>query len=289
MNNRVTIPNLKIKTIHETIDYIIEHNSSVARFGEGEVCIMEGGGIYYQQYDKQLANGLTKILQLPSNEKFVVCLPGTLQSCEQYNDYCNQFWNGHILAYQNFYHSMINKEYWYGDALISRPYMDFADKSECSSYFKHLKQIWAGKDILIVEGKTSRSGVGNDLFQSAKSIKRIICPANNAFYKLDEIRDTILKLADNRLILLMLGPTAKVLAYQLSNSGYQAIDIGHIDSEYEWFKVQADHKIRLGNHKHTAEWLDQEIHAIEDPEYNEQIIADISAQPTLRKIFKSHD
>ena len=40
-----------------------------------------------------------------------------------------------------------------------------------------------------------------------------------------------------KLILLMLGPTAKVLGFQLSREGYQAIDIGHIDSEYEWYQM----------------------------------------------------
>ena len=32
-----------------------------------------------------------------------------------------------------------------------------------------------------------------------------------------------------------MGPTATVLAYDLSRAGYQAIDIGHLDLEYEWF------------------------------------------------------
>ena len=35
------------------------------------------------------------------------------------------------------------------------------------------------------------------------------------------------------LILISLGPTATVLAYDLSKLGYQAIDIGHTDLEYE--------------------------------------------------------
>lgn len=30
-------------------------------------------------------------------------------------------------------------------------------------------------------------GVGKDLYENAKSVKRIICPTNNAFDKYDEI------------------------------------------------------------------------------------------------------
>ena len=38
---------------------------------------------------------------------------------------------------------------------------------------------------------------------------------------------------------------AKVLAYNLSELGYRAIDIGHIDSEYEWFKMGGQKKSDL--------------------------------------------
>ena len=41
------------------------------------------------------------------------------------------------------------------------------------------------------------------------------------------------------LILLALGPTATVMAYNLAQKGYQAIDIGHIDIEYEWYRMGA--------------------------------------------------
>ena len=32
-------------------------------------------------------------------------------------------------------------------------------------------------------------------------------------------------------------PNSKVLAAHLANDGYQALDIGHIDSEYEWLQM----------------------------------------------------
>lgn len=139
-----------------------------------------------------------------------------------------------------------------------------------------MKQLFEGKDLLIVEGTTSRSGVGNDLFDKANSIKRIICPSHNAFSKIKEIREKILEHSEGRLILLMLGPTAKVLAYQLTQQGYRALDLGHIDSEYEWMQMKAETKVQL-KHKHTAEFnFDQDIEFIDDEGYNRQIVADLS-------------
>ena len=102
-----------------------------------------------------------------------------------------------------------------------------------------------------MEGETSRSGVGNDLFDNSKSIKRIIGPSKNAYQDLDWIYDKVMEHSANRLVLVMLGPTAKVLVKRLADSGIQAIDLGHIDSEYEWYQMKATHKVKLA-HKHTA-------------------------------------
>ena len=73
----------------------------------------------------------------------------------------------------------------------------------------------------------------------------------------------------------MLGPTAKILSYNLFKKGYRVLDIGHIDSEYEWMKMGADTKVKF-SHKHTAEHnFDQDIEFIEDEIYNSQIVAKI--------------
>lgn len=48
----------------------------------------------------------------------------------------------------------------------------------------------------------------------------------------------------NKLLILALGPTASVLAWEFSVRGYQAVDIGNIDKEYEWFQLGATSKKR---------------------------------------------
>lgn len=125
---------------------------------------------------------------------------------------------------------------------------------------------------MIVEGETSRSGMGNDLFDGAKSVSRIICPSRNAFSSYDQIISAILRHAEDKLIILMLGPTAKLLSYDLTMRGYQAIDLGHIDSEYEWFKMKAESKVKL-EHKHTAEFnYDENIAEEVDADYLSQVL-----------------
>ncbi|VFI32889.1 glycosyltransferase [Streptococcus pneumoniae] len=266
---------IQVKGIDETLDYIIEHNSSLVRFGDGEVNLIWGLPIPYQNHDLELANQLKHIVGLESDEKLVVCLPDAFDDRFVFTWWATPFWKEHMNVYMDFYKELC-KGSWYGSTFISRPYIDYEDKSKAKGQFEKLKSIWENRDILIVEGITSRSGVGNDLFDKVKSVKRIICPSHNAYSVVDNIQEEIMKHAEGRLILCMLGPTAKVLAYHLSRKGYQVLDIGHIDSEYEWMKMGAKTKVKF-SHKHTAEYnFDQDIQFIEDETYNSQILVDLS-------------
>ena len=67
------------------------------------------------------------------------------------------------------------------------------------------------------------------------SIKRILCPEKDAFDKYDNILSEALKQDKTSLFLIALGPTATILASELCDNEFQAIDIGHLDIEYEWF------------------------------------------------------
>ena len=270
-------PAIMVKDIDQTLDYIIENQSSIIRFGDGEMDLMLGKSIPYQVYDENLASQLKEIISLQSDEKLVIGLPNVFAERSNFTPAAETFWKGHLEHHLKDYVELARAD-WYGTTFVSRPYIDYVDKSRSFSQFEKLKQIWKNEDILIVEGVTSRSGVGNDLFDGANSIKRIICPSHNAYSRIEEIQEAVLQYVENRLILCMLGPTAKILSYNLFKKGYRVLDIGHIDSEYEWMKMGADTKVKF-NHKHTAEHnFDQDIEFIEDETYNDQILIDLSTK-----------
>ena len=265
---------IQVKGIDETLDYIIENKSSLVRFGDGEINMLAGHSIPYQDYDEELVSIMRDIIGQESRKELVVCLPDAFTDRFRFTSWAIPFWKDHMDHYMDFYRELCSDS-WYGSTFVSRPYIDFEDKSQAKAQFEKLKSIWKNRDLLIVEGATSRSGVGNDLFDEANSIKRIICPSHSAFSRVHEIEQEIEKYAAGRLILCMLGPTAKVLAYHLSRKGHQVLDIGHIDSEYEWMKMGAKTKVKF-SHKHTAEYnFDQDIEFIEDETYNSQIVAKI--------------
>ena len=270
-SNEEKVLDVKVLGILDTLNYVMAHNSSVARFGDGEMDIITGHSIPYQDYDENLANELKNIISSESNESLVVCLSDVFERLDRYNQSAVDFWKQHLNNNYIYYKSLC-KATWYGSTFISRPYMDLVDKSLSNMYFKNIKNLWDKRDILIVEGVNSRSSVGNDLFDNANSVERIICPSKNAYSKINEIESLIEKHAENKLVLLILGPTAKVLAKRLSIKKIQAIDMGHIDSEYEWFKMKATSKVKL-DHKHTAEHnFDENITFIEDDKYISQIV-----------------
>ena len=73
-----------------------------------------------------------------------------------------------------------------------------------------------------------------------------------------------------------LGPTATVLAYDLFKAGYQAIDIGHVDIEYEWFLRKATKKIKIES-KYVTEVKEgrENIQEVKDEKYKNEIVARI--------------
>ena len=265
---------IKVINNEESLKYILEHKCSVARFGDGEFDIMTGNSIPYQEYNEQLAEELKTIVGTQSDENLLVCMPDVFEHLERYNEFCINFWTSHLSVNMPVYRKLC-KAGWYGSTNLSRPYMDLADKSSAGDYFEHLRKLWENRDVLIVEGSTSRSGVGNDLFDDAKSVIRIIGPSKDAYSMLGALENEIRNYGRDKLILLMLGPTAKVISYHLSQEGYWLVDMGHIDSEYEWYKQGATSKVKLAN-KHTAEHnFDENIVFDNDEKYLKQIVSKV--------------
>ena len=267
----------KIASPDETIDKLINDKCSISRFGDGEFDMICGVGMKYQKYNKELAKRLKQVLD--SNEKGLLIGINNvidLEYSEKYNDFANNFWKGWLHDNKFKLLKLLSKNKQYYSSNITRFYIDYKDKSWVGDYVKSLKRIWDNQDVVIVEGEYSRLGVGNDLFDNMKSIQRIICPSENAFEIYDKILNEILKIDKNKMIMLALGPTATVLAYDLFKAGYRAIDIGHVDIEYEWFLRKATEKIKIET-KYVTEVKNGEndIQDIKDEKYEKEIIARI--------------
>lgn len=267
-----------------TIQYIIKNKCSISRFGDGEFQMVthyirhgrsENFNIdSFQQYDPKLANRLIKVLISPISNH-LVCIPYAFKDSSTQKGYQRIFFEREWLLRKKDIFEKLSLNRIFGDACFTRFYYGRRDIKDYNRYIDLLKNIWDKKKLLIVEGEQSRLGVGNELFNNASEIRRILCPVTNAFDKYDNILETIKLTPKNFLILIALGHTATILAYELSKIGYQAIDIGHIDIEYEWMRMKAKNKVAVPN-KYVNETANGRISTtLDDPIYKSQIICNI--------------
>ena len=261
----------KIMTIEESLKYLIDNKCSLSRFGDGEMKIIMGKDLTFQQYSPELSHRLTEVLK-SKEENFKVGLPDVFGSLRGIKYVDREFWEKNMKLYREDWYKFLDKKTKYINSFITRPYIIFKNTSKSGIYFDLIKDIWKGRDIIIIEGEESRLGVGNDLFDGAKSIQRVLGPVENAFAIYDDILNLAKTLPKDKLILVALGPTATVLAYDLYLLGYQAIDIGHIDLEYEWYLRKATEKINLDN-KYVHEIKEgRNAVPINNQKYNDEII-----------------
>lgn len=266
---------LRIADSQTTIKTIIEDNCSIARFGDGELRLLSGLDTDFQNANPLIVSKLQEIISQPT-EGLLIGLPHVwkklwplkYRALEYWGTYLNHHLKDRILPYVNF-----SMQYY--DASFTRFYIDYRTNKNARCLVPLIKNIWDDRDICFIEGEYSRLGIGNDFFDNAKSIHRILCPATNAFCFYGQILKEANKLPKGTLFLIALGMTATCMAYDLHNNGFQAIDIGHVDVEYEWYKMGAKDKVSL-KYKYVAESkhaMPKEL--INDPLYNSQIIARI--------------
>lgn len=236
INKKQNYKEIQFYTDKETVDEIVYNKKSLSRFGDGELIWMNGGKLdSFQQYSDEFAEDLRKAFQ-NKNKNLLIGIPIGIFDSKYCNIRVKMHW---AIIKSEFYSKLIkfidfNKKY--SNASITRPYIDYTNYDYSTEAFKNLKRIWDNKKVVFVEGEKTKLGLGNDLFDNAKEIKRIICPAMNAYEKLDEIEKSIKKnVQKTDLILTALGPTASILASDMCNEGYQIVDIGHIDIEYYWY------------------------------------------------------
>lgn len=230
------MPDISFYTNEETVNLIVEERKSLARFGDGEFMWMAGESMpSFQRYSPEFGQDLIRAFT-SKNKDLLIGIPYGVFDASKCNLLARMHWRIIRANFLPRLEKFVDLKKIYCDASITRPYIDYKDREFSENIFNLLKRIWNDKDIVIIEGEKTKLGMGNDLLSNAKSIKRIICPAENAYGVLDKIKNSVHKnVSKDTLMIAALGPTASILAAQLCDEGYQFIDIGHVDVEYMWF------------------------------------------------------
>ena len=275
-NKAIVYP--KVASIEDTMSAIIDEGKSIARFGDGEFGLICGvNRAKYQTYSEKFGKRLEEVLH--SNlDNMVIGIADIYGDLSDYNEQGVNETRAYLSEEVRANHyELLDMNRTYYNTYVTRPYAIYRDNNTDAprKRFDRMKELWDNKQVVFIEGEKTRLGVGNDLFRNTKSVERIICPAENAFDRYDEILEEALKTDKSKLILIALGAAATVLAYDLAREGYHAVDIGHIDIEYEWMKLGQGKKTSVKG-KYNNEIAGGEIvEEIYDADYEKQILARI--------------
>ena len=243
---RVFIRKPIVLSSKETIKRIINERLSISRFGDGEISLMmKTGGPKFQSASDELSDDLWLSFNKRS-KNLLICL-SKIDFRFPYKSIERDHYKRYL--YYTFRKALRQKKidfrYKYGNTDLTRFYHPALYKKtnfkKLERYVFELKKIWNSRKLVIVEGEETKLGVGNDLFDNALSIKRIICPSRNAYFCKDKIINAIkANCSEDCLVLLSLGPTASIVsAYISTETNIQIVDVGHVDVVYIWFLYRA--------------------------------------------------
>ncbi len=229
-----------ILSYDESIDYIIKNKCSLCRFGDGEFNLISGGDVSFQKYNPLLAQRLKDILMScfdssANNRNIKIALGRCYYDFSDWNNLIfPKFFEDYIVLNEEKLVSFCSESYEYLATDISQLYNLIKDY-DFASYFEHIKEIWKDRDIAIICGERIFNNISYNIFDCAKSVEYLYAPTENAFDQYDEVLDKAKVLSKDKLIIAILGPAAKLLAWDLSALGYQALDFGHIAKDYDSF------------------------------------------------------
>lgn len=212
-------------------------------------------------------------LDLSTMPEFYVAMPPMLSTYKGYNMHNVIHWSRYNVNRRPKIYRFINNKQWYCDTFAFRIMGLKKDRAmQIKRRMDEVKAIWKGKKILVVEadyqelsklGENLCLGVNDDFLSGAAEVERIIAPARNAFSKYDEILDSICRNYHHDMVLLILGMTATVLAYDLYLRGIRAIDFGQTSGSYDRAKKTYFSDEPNGKCISIKEWQDQIIERIE--------------------------
>lgn len=215
----------KFLSFDETLNEIINNKKSLSRFGDGEYNNLMGNSITFQKKDKKLAKRLKEILS-SKDDNIIIGINEEYFLPKRYHDSA-----GRSFEYRNcsFLRSII-----YANIHMERTYCPSSISMGGSlEYFEKIRKIWQNKDITIVCGNGIFNKIKNDIFSNAKSVEFVYGERINAFSKYDDLLKRCSKINKDKIVIIILGPTATVLSYDLAKLGYQALDFGHIAKKYD--------------------------------------------------------
>ncbi len=222
---------LQILTTGETMRLLEKEKVSFLRYGDGEIAIMMGDSIPFQEFNPKLARRLRKILRTEI-EGLKIGIPYYYtHPIKNLNPFVASFAKS-LTAQRRFLCRNCNRDMVYIDTCITQVYQTY-EKYNFQQYYKHMQNLLKGREVTLICGESVLDKLEYKAYSVCKSVDFITAPSMNAFEKYDSLLRAVLRTGKEKLVCIVLGPTAKVLAWDLHKRGYQAWDMGHYFKDYD--------------------------------------------------------
>lgn len=216
----------RLLSAEQTKDIVVGQNQSLIRLGDGELNILEGKGIHYQDADKMLQVEMGDLIDyyIKQNGKceYLLSMPNEFLKCRGSKLVKKRVWVASWARFRYVFKKIYDRSIDYGEAFL------FAKKYEIV-----YREIWKEKELVIfVHNDEEYAKSFAEKYE--KSVIFVKVPPHNSYEQIDSIVEEIQKAVDENLkekekgiVLLSAGPCAKVVIYRLKNLGVQMIDTGH--------------------------------------------------------------
>lgn len=256
---------MKILNHNETLKYVIENRCSVSRFGDGPIVwFREGTGITHptghQRYSRQIEDDVYRVFfEGSKRDNHLLCVypvvtEEDLEKSKQYSIDSNPNISKEALhnkmVIRDRLHKSLNEIL---DSLEIKPKVlgissynhyryPFDDSIDGMGYIRMFAKVFENRHVIYVSGtdpfinlldnQSDCPILREEYFKLAKSVSVIKTPKHDAYESYDSIFDECLSKAeefdcsDDVLFHLSFGPAAAIMALDLSDEGYQSLDMG---------------------------------------------------------------
>jgi hypothetical protein len=206
----------------DTLRRLAEDRLSFARFGDGELRLMDepGYNLGFQRNSPLVRQALKDVLTQQDRPDLLVGLP---QIWREVNG--TTLWSS---VWSNVRH-LFPGGVMYGNSHVSRRFF-FSYIGE--EGVRLWRKVWDGRQVCVITGERSRFDLIPELFGNVAGSRFLYSTPRHAMEQVDHLVNEAMRLPDDVLFLVSLGPAGTVLAARLATAGRQAIDIGHISDSY---------------------------------------------------------
>lgn len=223
----------RILSYTDTLSEIAKPGVSLARFGDSEIKMLSTNfSIGFQRFSPELQSSLHQVLQDPK-ENLLIGFPPVFR-----NEQWSRLWENHFSSTQKAFNHIPAL----ANTAVSRP--------PCFSEIKGAaltgwKKVWDQKSVTIITGRGSRFQYYEELFGNSTSFEYIYAQPVDAFEQMHSIIKSVESGPASDVYLISLGPTATVLAYELAERGFKALDVGHLSASYAYWKGEGNYPEKM--------------------------------------------